>query len=112
MNTREKQVPPIEVKSKVCSCFLSYRMVDIIGIIRETLKKHTIKFRTTKKVHLSTTVNNKYFIQKMSFKDPVCNMMVDERKAQHISEIGGKKIYLCSAACKNQFEEDPKKYGY
>ena len=87
-------------------------MVDIIEIIRETFKKHTNKFRTAKKVHLSTTVDNKHFIQKMSFKDPVCNMMVDERKAQHISEIGGKKVYLCSAACKNQFEEDPKKYGY
>jgi hypothetical protein len=31
--------PPIEVKSKFCSgLFLSFRMVDIIEIIRETLK--------------------------------------------------------------------------
>jgi hypothetical protein len=31
--------PPMEVKSKFCSGpFLSFRMVDIIEIIRETLK--------------------------------------------------------------------------
>ena len=45
------------------------------------------------------------------FKDPVCNMMVDE-KAKFMSESGGKKIYLCSAACKNQFDSNPKKFGY
>ena len=31
-------------------------------------------------------------------KDPVCGMMIDERKAQHISEVNGQKVYLCSAA--------------
>jgi P-type Cu+ transporter len=46
------------------------------------------------------------------FKDPVCNMMVDENKAQHISEANGKKVYLCSAPCKTQFEQNPQKYGY
>ena len=46
------------------------------------------------------------------FKDPVCNMMVDEKKAKFISEIGGKKVYLCSAACKNEFDSNLKKYGY
>lgn len=46
------------------------------------------------------------------FKDPVCGMMVDENKTQYISEVAGKKVYLCSAGCKNQFEEDQKKYGY
>jgi YHS domain-containing protein len=45
-------------------------------------------------------------------KDPVCNMMVDEKKARYTSEAGGRKVYLCSEACKNQFEKDPKKYGY
>ena len=29
------------------------------------------------------------------FKDPVCNMMVDENNAKFISEAGGKKVYLC-----------------
>lgn len=46
------------------------------------------------------------------FKDPVCRMMVDEKTAKHVSEAGGKKVYLCSAACKTQFDSNPQKYGY
>ena len=47
------------------------------------------------------------------FKDPVCNMMVDEKTAKNVSEVGeGKKVYLCSAACKSQFDANPKKFGY
>jgi YHS domain-containing protein len=46
------------------------------------------------------------------FKDPVCNMVVDEKKAQHISEVNGQKVYLCSSNCKSQFEQNPNKYGY
>jgi Cu+-exporting ATPase len=46
------------------------------------------------------------------FKDPVCNMMVDEKSAKHVSEVGGRKAYLCSAACKSQFDSNPSKYGY
>jgi Cu+-exporting ATPase len=46
------------------------------------------------------------------FKDPVCNMMVDEKTARHVSESGGRKVYLCSASCKTQFDKNPKKYGY
>jgi YHS domain-containing protein len=47
------------------------------------------------------------------FKDPVCNMMVDERTAKFVSEPqGGRKVYLCSAACKQQFDAKPRKYGY
>lgn len=45
-------------------------------------------------------------------KDPVCNMMVDEKKAKFISEVGGRKAYLCSAMCKSNFDNNPKKYGY
>ena len=30
----------------------------------------------------------------MTQKDPVCNMMIDEKNAQHTSEINGQKIYL------------------
>jgi YHS domain-containing protein len=29
-----------------------------------------------------------------------------------VSESGGRKVYLCSAACKSQFEANPSKYGY
>jgi Cu+-exporting ATPase len=47
------------------------------------------------------------------FKDPVCNMMVDEKKTKFVSESAdGRKVYLCSAACKSQFEVNPSKYGY
>jgi YHS domain-containing protein len=46
------------------------------------------------------------------FKDPVCKMMVDEKTAKHISEMDGKRIYLCSSVCKTRFDADPKKYGY
>ena len=47
------------------------------------------------------------------FKDPVCIMMVDENKTKFMSESrDGKKVYLCPAACKNQFEANPAKYGY
>jgi Cu+-exporting ATPase len=45
-------------------------------------------------------------------KDPVCNMLVDERKTQHVSEVNGRKVYLCSASCKSQFDQNPSKYGY
>lgn len=35
------------------------------------------------------------------FKDPVCNMMVDEKKTNFVSESGdGRKVYLCSAAAR------------
>jgi YHS domain-containing protein len=46
------------------------------------------------------------------FKDPVCKMTIDEKTAKHISEVGGKKVYLCSATCKSQFDANPKKFGY
>jgi len=46
------------------------------------------------------------------FKDPVCKMMVDERAAEHVSEIGAKKVYLCSDMCKAEFDKNPRKYGY
>ncbi len=46
------------------------------------------------------------------FKDPVCKMMVDERTAKHVSEVEGKKVYLCSSACKSQFEANSNKYAY
>jgi len=42
-------------------------------------------------------------------KDPVCNMNVDEKT---VSEINRNQVYLCSAACKQQFEQNPGKYGY
>jgi YHS domain-containing protein len=46
------------------------------------------------------------------FKDPVCKMMVDEKTAKYVSDVGGKKVYLCSANCKSQFDANSKKYGH
>lgn len=46
------------------------------------------------------------------FKDPVCNMMVDEKKAKFVSEVSGKKVYLCSEMCKGEFDENPSRFGY
>ncbi|HZI70365.1 MAG TPA: hypothetical protein VFD60_04300 [Nitrososphaeraceae archaeon] len=45
-------------------------------------------------------------------KDPVCGMIVDEKKGQNVSEVGEMKVYLCSVACKNEFDKNPSKYGY
>jgi P-type Cu+ transporter len=45
-------------------------------------------------------------------KDPVCGMMVDEKQAKNVSEANGQKIYLCSAGCKGQFDQNPGKYSY
>jgi YHS domain-containing protein len=46
------------------------------------------------------------------FKDPVCKMTVDEKTAKNVSDVGGKKVYLCSASCKEEFDKNPGKYGY
>jgi YHS domain-containing protein len=46
------------------------------------------------------------------YKDPVCDMMVDEKKTEYISQVGGRNVYLCSAACKSEFEKNSTKYGY
>ena len=45
-------------------------------------------------------------------RDPVCIMMIDEKTVQHISEVDGQKVHLCSAYCKNQLHYNPHKYGY
>jgi len=43
-------------------------------------------------------------------KDPVCGMMVDEKKAAASLEYQGKKYHFCSESCKKEFEKNPKKY--
>jgi len=44
-------------------------------------------------------------------KDPVCNMEIDETKAEFQSQYGGKKFYFCSEECKNRFEQKPEQYA-
>ena len=43
-------------------------------------------------------------------KDPVCNMMVDEKTAKWKSEHEGKTYYFCAPGCKKSFEEEPEVY--
>ncbi len=44
-------------------------------------------------------------------KDPVCGMMVDEKKAKFKSDYNGKTFYFCAPSCKTTFDKDPAKYA-
>ena len=44
-------------------------------------------------------------------KDPVCGMMVDEKKAKFKSDFNGKTFYFCAPSCKATFDKDPAKYA-
>ena len=44
-------------------------------------------------------------------KDPVCNMMVDEKTAKHKSGYQGKTYYFCNASCKTTFDKNPAKFA-
>ena len=44
-------------------------------------------------------------------KDPVCGMMVDEKKAKFKSDYNGKTFYFCAASCKTTFDKNPAKYA-
>ncbi|HEV2119568.1 MAG TPA: YHS domain-containing protein [Candidatus Bathyarchaeia archaeon] len=44
-------------------------------------------------------------------KDPVCGMMVDERKTKFQSIYEGRNYYFCSSACKTTFDRSPQKYA-
>ena len=43
-------------------------------------------------------------------KDPVCNMMVDEKTAKWKSDYEGKTYYFCNPSCKATFDKNPTKY--
>jgi len=43
-------------------------------------------------------------------KDPVCGMNVEENKAKHKLEYGGKTYYFCAQACKAEFDKNQEKY--
>ncbi|MDK2992663.1 MAG: hypothetical protein PWP48_1896 [Clostridiales bacterium] len=43
-------------------------------------------------------------------KDPVCGMMVNEKKAAATSVYNGVTYYFCSKHCKMEFDENPTKY--
>lgn len=43
-------------------------------------------------------------------KDPVCKMIVDEKKAAATSLYKGTHYYFCSKICKEKFDKDPEKF--
>jgi YHS domain-containing protein len=43
-------------------------------------------------------------------KDPVCDMMVDEKKAKFKSDYNSKTFYFCAVACKTTFDKNPSKF--
>jgi YHS domain-containing protein len=43
-------------------------------------------------------------------KDPVCGMMVDEKKAKLKSDYNDKTYYFCSPSCKATFDKSPAKF--
>jgi len=43
-------------------------------------------------------------------KDPVCGMMVDEKRAAATAVHQGTTYYFCAQACKRAFEQTPEKY--
>lgn len=43
-------------------------------------------------------------------KDPVCGMMVDEKKTKLKSDYMGKTYYFCNASCKTTFDKTPAKF--
>ncbi len=45
-------------------------------------------------------------------KDPVCGMMVDEKKTVYKSEHDNHTFYFCSASCKSTFDADPRKFTH
>ena len=45
-------------------------------------------------------------------KDPVCGMMVDEKKTRLVSTHDGKSFYFCSHSCKTSFDKDPHRFGH
>ena len=42
--------------------------------------------------------------------DPVCEMAVDERGAEYATSFEGSTYYFCSRECRNEFDEDPRRY--
>jgi len=44
-------------------------------------------------------------------KDPVCGMMVDEKKAAGRATHKGKTYFFCSKGCEEKFTKEPDKYA-
>jgi len=44
-------------------------------------------------------------------KDPVCGMLVDEKKSKLKSDYNGKTYYFCAPSCKATFDKSPAKFA-
>lgn len=44
-------------------------------------------------------------------KDPVCGMMVDDKKTTLKSDYMGKTYYFCNSSCKTTFDKNPAKFS-
>ena len=42
--------------------------------------------------------------------DPVCGMQIDQSDAAGQSEFGGSTYFFCSTSCKEQFDDNPRRY--
>ncbi len=47
----------------------------------------------------------------MASKDPVCGMMVDEKRSAGTSVYQGKTYYFCGPGCKTAFDKNPAKFA-
>ncbi|HYM41055.1 MAG TPA: YHS domain-containing protein [Thermoplasmata archaeon] len=47
----------------------------------------------------------------MVAKDPVCGMMVDEKRSAGTSMYQGKTYYFCNTGCKAAFDKNPAKFA-
>ncbi len=47
----------------------------------------------------------------MASKDPVCGMMVDEKRSAGTSAYQGKTYYFCGPGCKTAFDKNPAKFA-
>jgi Cu+-exporting ATPase len=43
-------------------------------------------------------------------KDPVCGMMIDEKKAAGNSVYKGMTYFFCAKSCKDKFDKNPGQY--
>jgi YHS domain-containing protein len=43
--------------------------------------------------------------------DPICKMVIDEKKAAGKSEYNGNTYYFCAISCKKKFDIDPENYS-
>ena len=47
----------------------------------------------------------------MKTKDPICGMDIDSAAAFAAENHGGQTYYLCSAACRAKYRQDPARYA-